>query len=88
MQIMRSGEIQSKNVSKDSYHALRTKVNVKIDLDLYKIKAPVEINYKTTKSNLRLMVDESTQMKFTAFFDTNKGMAETTCTHLNNWYQV
>ena len=57
-----------------------TKVNERIYIDLYKLKAHVGMNKNISKSNWRLMVDEDTQMKFTHFFETKKGMVEPTCT--------
>jgi phosphopentomutase len=40
---------------------------------------------KVYKGNWRIMVDETTQLKFSDFFDTKNGMVEETCEQLHRW---
>ena len=77
------GKYKQKNVSEASDNEPSTKVNERIYLDLCKLKAPIKMDYKINKSNWRLMMDEVTKMKFTAFFDTNTNMLEPTCTQFS-----
>ena len=81
------GRAKQKNASNYSYHAPSTKANDMTYLDLSKLKAPVKMSYKITKSNWRLMGDKAIQMNFTAFSETNNSMVGPTCIQFNKWNQ-
>jgi hypothetical protein len=61
-----------------------TKDEKRIYLDIATIKKTKK-GPKVYKGNWRIMVDESTQLKFTDFFDTKNGMVEETCEQLFRW---
>jgi hypothetical protein len=42
---------------------------------------------KVTNGNWRLMVDETTGLKFSQFYDKQSDMVEPTCEHFNRWAQ-
>ena len=81
------GKYKHRKISKDSDHAPIIKVNERIYLSLSNIKATLKMEHKITNSNWRIMVDESTQRKFTALFNTQNGMVEPICIYSNKWNQ-
>ena len=56
----------------------------RIYLDIAQLKHPTGAS-SITKSYWRIMVDEATQLKFTAFFNTKDGMITATCVQLSQW---
>ena len=56
----------------------------RIYLDIAQLKRPTGAS-SITKSYWRIMVDEATQLKFTAFFNTKDGMINATCVQLSQW---
>ena len=62
--------------------------NERLFLDLSKIKAKMNMNLNVTKPNWQIMVDERTQMKWSYFYETKKGMVEPTCVLFQKWKQA
>ena len=73
-----AGKAKQKNVVKKSEHIPGTKSNERIFLDISLVRAKKNMKIVVTKPNWRIMVDERTQMKWSHFFKTKKGMVEPT----------
>ena len=76
-------KMKHKHVPKKSPHEPSNKENSRVFLDILTIKAPKGIKAKVTKSNLIIIVDEHSGLKFSQFYYTKDLMVEPTCELLN-----
>ena len=83
-----AGKAKQKNVTKKSEHKIAEKSNERVFLDISTGKAKKNMNYKVTKPNWRIIVEEKTQMKWSQFYRTKNGMVEPTCAMFNRWKQA
>ena len=67
---------------------LMSRANERIYLDISSIKAPKDLKVNVTKPYWRLMVDERTRMKWSAFFEHKNDMIEPRCEIFNRWKQA
>lgn len=76
-----------KPIPRVSEHNRSDEVNGRMYLDISTIKKPKNDDsvMEVDQANLRLMVDEKTQLKFTDFFQTKSGMIESTCAIFEKW---
>jgi hypothetical protein len=82
------GKAKQRNVPKESEHVPAKQSNERLFLDLSTIKAKKSVKMTVTKPNWRIMVDERTQMKWSHFYRTKKGMVEPTCVIFDKWRQA
>jgi hypothetical protein len=75
---------KQKKVPKVSSHEVATAGEARVFLDIATVKGP-EKGPNVTIPNWRIIVDERTQLKFSDFFETKRGMAEPTCELFHRW---
>ena len=71
-------------IEDEAIHVEMTLGERRIYLDMAKLKAPAGAS-TITNNNWRIMVDEATQLKFSAFFPTKAAMVEPKCKQLSRW---
>ena len=79
-----AAKAKQKSVPKISDHVPATEGERRIFLDISTVKKPKDLP-AVIRPNWRIMVDERTQMKFSAFFEKKNAMVEPTCVQLNKW---
>ena len=77
------GKAKQKNIPKTSAHIKANDPGERMFLDLTSVKE--QGGTKMTKPWWRIMVDERTQLKFSAFFGTKTGFVESTCETFQKW---
>ena len=82
-----AAKAKQKNVPKVSDHEPATGKARRIFLDISTVRQPKDLK-TVTKPNWLIMVDELTQMKFSAFYEKKSNMVEPTCVQLNKWKQA
>jgi hypothetical protein len=82
-----AGKVKQKNVPKDNEHVPSVENNCRIFLDIATIKK-VKDGPSVSRPNWRIMVDERTNLKLSAFYQTKKGMVEPTCEQFYRWKQA
>ena len=78
------GKARQKNVPKVSEHVVATKDEGRVFLDIASVKAKKGMP-NVTKPHWRIMVDERTQLKFSAFHAKKSDMVEPVCELLSKW---
>ena len=80
---------KQKSVPKKSKHKEATTPNGRIYLDISTIKKPKHMKQvkHVYQPHWGILMDETTQLKFTEFFDTKSGMVEPTCELFQLWKQ-
>jgi hypothetical protein len=79
-----AGKAKQKNVPKVSSHEVATAREARVFLGIATDKGP-EKGPNVTISNWRIIVDERTQLKFSDFFETKRGMAKPACELFHRW---
>ena len=64
-----------------------SEVNGKVNLDISAIKAPTGVKVTVMRPQWRMLTDQRTQMKFSAFYQKKSDMVEHTCEIFKRWKQ-
>ena len=83
-----AGKARQKNVPKDSTDKRSTVNMERVYHDIATIKKPKGMEVTISKPNWRILVEEKTNTKFSAFFKKKNGMIEPTCEQFEKWRQA
>jgi hypothetical protein len=80
------GKAQRQSIVKKSNNKIAENIGQRIFIDLTSVKNTEFLDIEhTPKPYWRIIIDETTQMKFSDFFETKIGMVEPTCEIFNQW---